>query len=793
MFAAGMNDAFAQMSDAQVVEYTKTAVAAGKSQAQIAQELLAKGVTQEQAERIRAQYEAEQETGGTSSTTQQAVRGELDTRESRAESGYTRDAATPEDVAIAAEASGIFGHDIFRGGGVSFEPNNNSATPEDYTLGPGDQIVIDIWGQSEASISATITPEGLIRLTQVGPVQLSGLTIAEATKKLERALSQVYAGFYDNSSSLSVSLANIRTIQVNIMGEVRSPGTYRLSSFATVFHALYRSGGVNDNASLRAIKVVRGGKTLPTVDVYGYLFDGRSDTDIRLQEGDIIIVPPYEKLVKIEGAVKRPMTYELIDGETLQTLIGYAGGFASHAYSADLRVLRQTAAEREIFTVKDSEFASYEMADGDDVFVSENLDRFANRVEIRGYVFRPGMFELGSEIATVRQLVERAGGPTEDAFLGRAVLLREKDDLSIENISVDLGGVLSGSSSDVLLKKNDVIVVSSIHEIEDRGELYINGMVAAPGTFPFADHTTVEDLILMAGGLLDGASTARVDIARRMIDPASDEYSETLGEVFTFPLKDGLLIDGGEEFYLEPYDIVTVRRSPGYRRQELVTVSGEILFSGQYALVQDGERLSSVLKRAGGVTPKAYVPGAMLIRRPLTEAEDGGQAAVAKSAAISRYVNSINQAGGDTLDVAISNLSQAYTVAIELDKALSQPGSDADIVLKEGDIIYVPPYVGTVRVMGNVMYPNALVYEKGKSLTHYIKDAGGYGFRAKRSKVFVVYMDGSAASGRNAAIEPGCNIIVPSKAERKQMSIGEISTLTSVAASLTSLVAIMLR
>lgn len=779
---------YAQMTDAQILNYVKAGLAAGKSQAQISTELLARGVTPEQAERIKSNFEAQQTSE--ESVTAQALSPGVISRDSRREAMDAGDgvldvvaaeAASPENQR---DGSWIYGHDIFNGRTVSFEPNENAATPENYRLGPGDELHIEIWGYSEASYTQTISPEGRINISQVGPIQLSGLTIKEASEKLRKALVSKYASIGGSrpNTSVSVTLGRIRTIQVNILGEVNAPGTYRLSSFSTVFHALYRANGVKPTGSMRAIRVMRGGEVAAQVDVYEYLLGGRSETDITLQEGDIVMVPPYLNVVSVSGSVKRPMSYELRDGETLSTLIDYAGGFTSDAFQGDLRLIRQKGEERRVFNVSPSEAASFEMVDGDYVTVGSNLDRFANRVEVRGYVFRPGMFELGGNIATVRQLVEVAGGLKEDAFLPRAVLLRERDDLSLETISFDLSGVVNGTSEDILLRKNDILVVSGIYELQDRGSLTINGMVASPGTFPFAENTTVEDLILQAGGLLEGASTARVDIARRVKDPTSLTSGNVLGESFSFAIKDGLAVDGGDKFVLQPYDVVSVRRSPGFKPQRFVEISGEVNFPGRYVLIDDGERISQLIERAGGPTSRAYLHGAVVIRHMNEE----------ELRLKSNTLDVLNRdTARDTVFNRLMDLSREYTVGVEVDKAFSKPGSKDDLILRAGDEIFVPELINTVSIQGNVMLPNTVLYEPGKGVSYYINLAGGYGFRAKRNKVHIVYQNGRSqvAGSQRAKIEPGCMIMVPTKPERRGMDRAEVMAITSASSSLATLAA----
>ena len=812
--SVGASSVYAQMTDDQVVEYVKSALSSGKSQEQISQELLLRGVSREQAERIRARVQSQQGTAGESAnleddgytrnsgasgqrrtTTTQTTRrvrpnqnsqqgNSFDEETGQMNQGRGLDEMMGADFEDVLESSRvIYGHDIFATDNLSFEPNENLATPETYQLGPGDQLLIEIFGYSEGSYSKTISPEGTINIRQIGQVQLGGLTIKEAREKLRRTLVSKYAsvGGSKPNSTVSITLRNIRTIQVNVMGEVAVPGTYRLSPFATVFTALYNAGGVKENGSMRAIKVIRAGEQIATVDVYGYLFNGRSDSDITLKEGDVIIVPPYVNLVQVTGNVKRPMFYELAEGETLSDLVQYAGGFANNAHRDDVRVVRQSGPEREIFTVKADKAASFAMADGDEVFVQSSIDRFANRVEVKGSVFRPGMYEFGRDIATVRQLIDAAGGLKEDAFTGRAVLLREKEDLTFESLTVDLAGILAGRSDDILLRKNDILTIASNKEIFDPGTMTINGYVQHPGIFPFAANTTVEDLIVLAGGLLDGASTARVDVARRKVDPASLQPLDEIGETFSFPLQDGLLAGGGERFVLKPYDVVSVRRSPSFRTQSFVRVEGEVNFPGEYVLLTEGERASDVIRRAGGPTGQAFVRGGVLYRR-LTPEE----------AVVQRSIREMSQGGSmrDTLNLNTMQMGDSYTVGIELDKALEKPGSDYDPILREGDRLFIPEQLSTVRISGNVLFPNTVTYVPGKPVDYYVTAAGGYGFRAKRSKTYIVYLNGNVrrAGSLNAKVEPGCEIIVPQRPERKGMTTGEVMSMASSAASLTTVV-----
>ncbi len=801
---------YAQMTDDQVIEYVKSAMATGKSQDTISKELLARGVTMEQAERIKSKMEGQ--TGAVRSDEKNADEGyqrnsgapaaqstgRRSTRVLRARDGgltdssYDRQTRTLNPgaaiggMAITDGSTGweIFGHDIFSTPDLSFEPNENLATPENYLLGPGDQLQIDIYGYSEDSYTKTISPEGTINISQIGQLQVGGLTIKEAREKLRRALISKYASIGGSrpNTTVSITLRDIRTIQVNVMGEVEVPGTYRLSPFSTVFNALYHAGGVKENGTMRAVKVIRGGEQIATVDVYGYLFNGRSDSDINLREGDIVIVPTYENLVLVTGEVKRPMFYELSGTETLSDLLEYAGGLSSKAYQDDFRVIRNQGSERSVFTVTKAHAPSFAMADGDEVFVSGTLDRFSNKVEIKGSVFRPGLYELGGDIATVRQLIRRAGGLKEDAFTGRAVLVREKDDLTFESESIDLAGILSGAADDVLLRKNDILTISSNKDLLDPGTLTINGYVRTPGVFPYADNMTVEDLILLAGGLMDGASYSRVDVARRVSDPYSTMPKDTIGETFSFAINDKLAVVGGERFILQPYDVVSVRRSPAYRTQKFVRIEGEVAFPGEYVLLTEGERLSDLLRRAGGKTGRAFLHGSTLTRR-MNEEERNLQNSIRRIAS--------SGAIRDSLDLDEVLAESMYTVGIELDKAAEKPGSQYDMILRDGDRIFVPEEFTTVRISGAVMYPNTTVYIPGKGLDYYIDAAGGYGDRARWKKTYIVYMNGRVkrASAIGAKVEPGCEIIVPAKPAREPMTAAQVMSMGTSAASLATMVA----
>ena len=790
-----------QMSDDQVIQDVKEANKSGKSQKQITTELLRRGVTKEQVSRIQQKYsesntvsnksnempsQLRQRTlvddgGGQRRTTDYSEVGMLD------ETVGGRVDNRADNTATTDNASQIFGHDVFTNRNLTFEPSINLATPVDYRLGPGDEVIIDVWGASENTIRQSISPEGTIQVSGLGPVQLSGMTVKDANAYLQREFSKIYSGISGSepTSQIKLTLGDIRTIQINIMGEVAVPGTYTLSSFSSVFHALYRAGGVNKIGSLRSIKVVRNGKTIADLDVYDYLMKGKMKDDIRLQEGDVIIVNPYESLVRIAGKVKRPMFYEMKPTETVATILNYAGGFTGDAYKKAVRIIRKSGREHQVYNVDEMDYSVFRLDDGDSISVDAVLKRFENRVEIRGAVYRSGLYELSGTVNTVKQLIKKAEGLRGDAFLNRALLDRENEDLSHEVIAVDLGGLLKGTVADIPLQKNDILYIPSIHDLKEEETISIHGEVANPGTFLFSKNMTIEDLLVQSGGLLEAAATTKVDITRRIKDPKSTSFSSVLGKTYSFDIKDGLVVGGEGDFHLEPFDEVYVRKSPAYRKQQNVVVAGEVLFGGNYALVKKNERLSDLISKAGGITPDAYVKGARLIRK-MTEEEQRRQADAVRMARMGE--------GKDSISVEKLNISDTYTVGINLEKAISNPGSDFDLVLREGDVLFIPEYINTVKISGAVMYPNTVLYKRGESLRYYINQAGGYGNLAKKKKAYVVYMNGTVSrlkSRDKKAIEPGCEIIVPSKEEKKRMSTAEILGMGSTTASIAAMIATM--
>ncbi len=777
--ALASQPARAQMSDDAVIAYVQSGMATGRSQKDMAEDLVSKGVTKAQAERIKARYEQE----SASQADAAKVAGVQERQRRNSDGALSTEAGDIDAVSVEVAAPGaknVFGRSIFRAGNLTFAPSANLPTPVNYVLGPGDEVIIDIWGTNQATIRRTISPDGTINIPDVGMISLNGMTIKQADSYMKKKLGQIYSVDGDNAKSeIKLTLGNIRTIQVNMMGEVANPGTYYLSSLSNIYHALHRAGGVSRLGTLRDIQLIRNGKVIATVDIYDFIREGKMDDTI-LEEGDIINVPTYDIIVDIAGNVKRPMSYELKEGETIADLIDYAAGFTGDAYTKNIRMIRKNGSEYQIFTINEPDYATFKLMEGDALAVGAMLDRFENRIEIKGAVYRPGTYELGDEIGTVKQLIEKSEGLKGDAFTNRALITREREDLTIELLPVDIGAIMSGTAPDVPLVKNDVLFIPSIHDLKDLGSITVGGEVAKPGTFVYADNTTLEDAIMLAGGLLESASTVKIEVSRRIKNPESMTQSDTIGVVYTFAFKDGYVLDGEAGFLLEPYDRVYVRRSPGYVPQTSVSISGEVIFPGSYILTHKEERLSDLVAKAGGLNSWAYVRGARLLRQ--MNAEEA-----ARLAAAGEVLQNIN----DNMIVSGIDRSRVYSVGIELDKALKNPGGDFDLVLREGDLLIIPEYINTVKISGNVMYPNVVTYDPGMTVRDYVQMAGGYGFRTKKSKSYVIYLNGTVQKARRwskGVVEPGCEIVIPQKRE-KESKIENILGISTTAASLGTMIA----
>ncbi len=798
------------MTDDEVMQYAIEEYQKGTSQTEIATKLLQKGATVTQLKNVRDKYQQIQSIGSTSInvSAEESVQEEPEPSEQpsentteRVQSVYyssTKINEQNEDVLLMKSLmelpsyskndslallrkyleikakKKVYGRDIFNNEDLSFEPNKNLPAPVDYQLGPDDQLTIEIYGASQKSINAKVSSSGFITVANVGPISVGGLTLGEAQKRISDILSSRFSGSQFNVTLGSTS----RTIVINVMGEVLAPGTYTLSPFASVFHALYSAGGVNNIGSLRHVCVYRDGQLVGDVDLYEFIFEGKTDTNIRLADNDVIVVGAYEAMVSVMGRVRRPMYYEMKPNETVANAIKYAGGFTGDAYTQSIRLMRKNGREYSVFNLSEDDFDGFQIADGDSIAVDSILTRYTNTVELRGAVFRPGMYRLSEKITSVKTLIDYADGVTEKAFTGRAVLHRMKPDRRLEVVSIDLDGILNGTSPDVPLQENDVLFVPTRQDYRADQTLTIEGEVQYPGIYKYAEGETLEDFILQAGGLIESSSTVKVDVARRVGDPTSTEASMTIAETFSFALKDGFVVDGEQNFTLEPFDVVYVRQSPTYSEQKHIYIAGEVVFPGIYVLSQKDERISDVIKRAGGVTNMAYVEGTCLIRK-MTDAETRRQNSLAQAAKSQNIEDTDEQIVEQT----------HYSVGINLKKALDNPGGKDDIILRELDVIRVPTLNKTVKVGGNVLYPNAMTWESGKKAKFYIDQAGGYGVRSKKNKTFVTYMNGSAAKAKKATIEPGSEIFVPARMEKLANNAQQWIAIGSSIAGIASVIA----
>ncbi len=789
------------MSDSQVQSYIQREMKTGASQSQIVMRLMQRGVTAQQLQRVRKQMT---ETGGmTGSGASGSGMGEdaavsrlreangaqrvnaqgtplVTTQVMPSGSGNTEGLAEsrpqvyiPDTVDNKVNGKHVFGRDIFNKKNLSFEPAMNVSTPQSYVVGPGDKVNLDIFGGSQKSQQLEVSPDGVIVVEGYGPIHIGGLSVAQANAKLREELGQRY-----KSSTIRMTVGQTRTVQVNVMGEVAAPGSYPLSAFATVFNAIYMAGGVNGVGTLRNIKVFRGGRLLTTVDVYDYILNGKLAGNVHLQDNDVIIVGPYECIVDVQGFVKRPMAYEMKPNETIATLLKYAGGFANKSYKSAVRVHRTAGDRYSAYQVKEFDFSQFRLADGDSVIIDSIQGRYENTVEIQGAVFHPGMYDLGAN-PSVRSVIENAGGLTEDAFKTRAVLHRMKEDRTRRIVSVDLDGIMAGTAADITLENEDILYIPFRREAMAQRTLTIFGEVHFPGTYEYADDMTIEDFILQAGGPTDAASTARVDVSRRIVDPSATTTDKTIAQTFSFSLQNGYVVDGKRDFTLQPYDEVFVRKSPGYQPQRNISVVGEVLFEGVYSLPTKNVRLSDAIKAAGGFTDEAYIRGAR-VERVLNPDE---------LFRVEQLIRMARMQTGQGLDTTqVTRMDSIYYVGINLDKAIENPGSDYDIVLREGDRLVVPEYNGTVKINGNVMYPNTVAYSPGKPYKWYVNQAGGFGMRAKKSRTYILYQNGTVTRAKGSSkIEPGCEIIVPAKTRTTQETISQIGSLSTTMATLVTL------
>ena len=818
------------MSDDQVVRYVMEQQEKGKDQQYIVSQLLQKGVTVDQLRRIRKKYEAEQKqpgaldlTGTTqpkSGTSRLRTNKEKTRDERQKQNGYMvrsrREIKDGEDKTLKGQQLNeeigfmdidsliyyrnyfkeddrqVFGRNIFNNEMLTFEPSMNIPTPANYRLGAGDAVIIDVWGASQTTFEGTVSPDGTVTIEGGGPLALAGMTVKEANEYVKKQLGRFYA-----NSNITLTVGETRSIQVQVMGEVMVPGTYTLSALSSAFNALYAAGGISEIGTLRDIKVFRQGRVVSTIDVYDYILNGNTKGDIRLADNDVIVVGPYECLVNIRGKVKRPMFYEMKENESVSRILDYAGGFAGDAYTDNVRLIRKSGREYSVYTVDEFEMNGFLLKDGDSLYVDSVIPRFSNMAEIRGAVFHPGQYQMDGSIKTVRQLIKAADGLREDAFLKRAVMHRQKEDLTMEALSVDVEGIMDGTVADIPLRKNDILFIPSSLDMKGERTLTIDGEVNFPGIYQYADNTTIEDLVLQAGGFTEAASMAKVDVFRRIKNPDAVTDDEKLSETYSFSLRDGLVMGDGQDFHLQPYDEVFVRKSPAYSEQRNVKVSGAVNFSGSYAMDNKDYRLSDLVKAAGGLSSLAYAKGARL-QRLLTEEEKKQRESAMKASQIQVYEESLrsekefNMAQADSILNLKLDLGDTYPVAINLEKAMKNPGSLDDVRLREGDELVVPQFSNTVKISGEVMYPISINYEKGKPLSYYIKRAGGYADRAHKSRVYTIYMNGSVEQlGRRSSksIQPGCEIVVPTKPQRNKMTPQEMMTIGTSTASIATMIA----
>ena len=814
LILVGAMGAFAQsMTDDQIISYIMRENEKGTSQQKIVTELISRGVTTTQLQRVRRKAQTMQQTqknggsligdGGRKSTqrTQYDQYGQpIDQVDQMKNQPLGVNQSTfgvePDDsLMIYMEAKDetrkVFGRDIFNKQNLTFQPSTNMATPANYLLGPGDQVVIDVWGASQQKFVETISPDGNITIEGVGLVRLGGLSVSKARSVLQSRLGQRYS-----DCQFNLSVGDIRTIQVQVAGEVNMPGTYSLSSLSSAFNALYAAGGINDNGTLRDIKVYRSGRMIASVDVYDYLINGNSSGDVRLQDNDVIVVGAYDCLVNVTGKIKRPMWYEMKSSETVKQLMAYSGGYTGDAYTDKIRVTRKAGSEYSVYTVEEFDMASFHLKDLDEVQVDSVRPRYSNMVEVRGAVRHAGKFQLGGKIQTVRELLLAADGLSEDAYQERAVMHREKDDLTLEMVGVNLKDLLEGTVADIPLKNNDLLFIPSRTEMLGDRKLTVHGEVLYPGVYPFAENTTIQDLILQSGGITEAASLARVDVFRRVRDVNAVTDNKQSAESFTFSLDETYALVQDTTFYLKPFDEVYIRKSPAYQPQQNVSVRGQVNFAGQYSMTSKDYRLTDLIKAAGGFTQLAYVPGARLIRR-MTEEEKLQRDNSLKQEQIRLYEESMKKevtSSFEEMDTLLSmklNLDDTYPVALNLEAALKNPGSLEDIVLREGDVLTIPQYSNTVKISGEVVHPISMNYVKGKSLSYYISHAGGYGNKARKGNVYAVYANGGVEKIRkrsSKAIQPGCEIVVPTKPEKAGMTTSEIMAIASGGASLASVV-----
>ncbi len=783
------------LSDQQIQQFIDRAEESGMTMSQLEAAALSRGMPYSEVVKMRRRIQEVREKGITEATTEkrdqlrQKVESDLDQRQDFFDlitEDEEEDVPDPDDMEEKEKEEekelGVFGQRLFKQKNLSFAPNLNIPTPRDYVLGAGDEILIEVYGASQESYALTINPEGWVSINNLGPVKLSGLTIEKATERLKNRLSNIYSGMKgpNPNTFAEVALGNLRSISVNVTGEVNMPGSYTLPSFATVFNALYLAAGPNENGSFRKIRVVRDNEIIARVDLYDFLLSGIAKNNIRLQDQDIVFVEAYDSRVSLKGEVKRPAIYEIVQDESLADLIGYAGGFSENAFRGKLTITRNTPLQKKIIDVSMPEYALTSVQNGDEILVGKILSRFENRVSVKGAVYREGDYQL-TEGMTLTDLIEKAQGVSEDAYLPQASLYRLQENMKMSVIPVDLGEILSGQEK-IVLQPEDMLYVSSVFELEEEFSIRISGEVQQEGEYPFYEGINLGELIRMAGGIKESASLAKLEVARRLKNREAIEKSPRIAEVFTFQLPDDFSLSSeAMSFQLEPNDMVFIRRSPGYEVQRLVSVEGEVAFPGKYSMTNNQERLSDIINRAGGLTGEAYLQGATLFRKTEEASPEVRE----------KVLSQLEEASEDTLQIIDEEFDKEQAIGIDLPYIMAQPGSPEDLLLKDGDRLVIPTELQTVRLSGALLYPVTVKYEEDKSLSYYIANAGGFNENALKRKTYVLYANGSVDRTRSfmgirnyPKVEPGAEIIVPKKPEKEKVSAQEAISVSSAIASM---------
>ena len=792
------------LSDAQVKQMIQRAESVGYSDAQLEQMAAAQGMKPGEVQKLRDRVEKIRKSGG--GAVQPGIDESTERKADTITNKITRNSKMPTSKSTDLFQSmnpKIFGAELFANSDISFEPNLRMATPRNYVIGPDDELLVDLSGDNEANYKLKVNPEGIVRLQYVGPVAVGGLSIEQATAKIKTVMAGAYPALKSGRTNLAVNLGNIRSIKITLLGEVVKPGSYTLSSLSTVFNALNASGGPNTNGSFRRIQVIRGNKVVSTIDVYDFLLNGIQKNNIRLQDQDVINIPVYQSRVEMSGEVKRPALFEVMSTESLSDVLRFAGGFSNKAYTAQIKVLQNTNKERKISDVTAEQFDTYGPLNGDKYIVEAILDRFENRVEIAGAVFRPGQFELDKGL-TLKGLIEKSDGIREDAFLNRGYISRLNPDNSLSLISFDLDKILKGTEADLPLFREDKVTISSIFDLRDEYKVSIQGEVRAPGIFDYADNMRLEDVIQMAGGFKEGATPNRIEISRRIKNSDAMSASALTAEVFNVSVDPNLKIMD-TDFVLKPFDVVSIRSSEGYQVQKQVKLEGEVLYPGTYTIMQKNERISDLIKRAGGLTQTAYADGASLKRPGAEKTNPKDRNAINNLEEDDKKLLNLKRAQEvgtkDTTKAEVEQkLIQSDLVGIDLVQIIKKPNSRYDLIVEDGDVIRVPRQLQIVKVTGEVLNPNGIVFLPSKNFKQYINGAGGYTANAHRKGAYIKYANGSVESARKflffnnfPKVKPGAEILVPKRAERERMSAQSWIGLSTAVASMAAIIVSLLK